>query len=73
MLAEHGGQGFGPFKTALGEALVETLHPISERLTRLLDDRAAIESILADGAERARAIAVPTLAKAFDALGLVRN
>ena len=73
VLQEHGGQGFGPFKAALGDLLVETLRPISERFTRLLDDREAIGAILAGGAERAREIAVPTLAKAYDALGLVRG
>lgn len=73
VLIDHGGQGFGPFKTALGEALVETLRPISAELQRLLDDRAALGTILAGGADRARELAVPTLENAYRALGLVRR
>jgi tryptophanyl-tRNA synthetase len=73
VLAEHGGQGFGPFKTALGERLVQTLGPISSRFTELLEDREAIDAILARGAAHARQIAVPTLERAYEALGLVRG
>jgi tryptophanyl-tRNA synthetase len=72
VLAEHGGQGFGAFKPRLGELLVETLRPISARFTALLQDRAAIEAILAEGAARARALAAPTLEATYRALGLVR-
>ncbi len=73
VLAEYGGQGFGAFKPALGELLVETLRPITARFTGLLDDREALDAILARGAARAREIAGPTLDAAYDALGLVRG
>jgi len=73
VLAEHGGQGFGAFKPALGELLVETLRPITARFTELLEDRESLDAILARGAARARQIAGPTLAAAYDALGLVRG
>jgi tryptophanyl-tRNA synthetase len=73
VLAEHGGQGFGPFKVALGDRLVETLGPISARFTELLEDREAIDAILARGAAHARQIAVPTLERTYQALGLVRG
>jgi tryptophanyl-tRNA synthetase len=73
VLAEHGGQGFGAFKPALGELLVETLRPITARFTGLLGDRVALDAILARGAARARQMAGPTLAAAYDALGLVRG
>jgi len=72
VLAEHGGQGFGTFKPALGELLVETLAPITQRFTALLEDRPALDSILAGGAARARAIGAPTLDAAYKALGMVR-
>jgi len=72
VLAEHGGQGFGAFKPALGELLVETLAPITQRFTALLEDRAALDTILAGGAARARAIGAPTLDAAYNALGMVR-
>ncbi|MFN6935455.1 MAG: tryptophan--tRNA ligase [Tsuneonella sp.] len=72
VLARFGGQGFGAFKPALGEVLVETLSPISARLRELLEDREAIDAILARGAARAREIGLPTLDAAYAALGLVR-
>jgi len=72
VLAEHGGQGFGAFKPLLGEALVEGLAPISARFTQLLEDRAALDAILAQGAGRARALGGATLDAAYEALGLVR-
>jgi len=73
VLAQHGGQGFGPFKQALGELLVETMAPIGARFTGLLEDREALDAILARGAAKARQIAGPTLAAAYGALGLVRG
>ena len=73
VLAEHGGQGFGAFKPALGEVLIETLRPISARFNQLLEDREALDAILARGAARARDRAAPTLAATYQALGLVRG
>lgn len=73
VLEEHGGQGFGHFKPLLGEALVETLKPISARFTQLLEDREALDAILARGAAQARERAVATLDATYDALGLVRG
>ena len=73
VLSQYGGEGFGTFKPALGELLVETLRPISQRFTQLLDDREALDAILARGASQARDIAQPTLQKTYEALGLVRG
>ena len=73
VLADFGGKGFGAFKPALGELLVEKLAPINARFNALRHDRPALDAILAKGGERARALAAPTLAAAYDALGLVRG
>ena len=73
ILAEFGGKGFGTFKPALGELLVTSLAPINARFVELRHDRAALDAILRKGAERARALAAPTLTRAYDALGLVRG
>ena len=73
ILGEFGGQGFGRFKPALGELLVDRLAPINARFVALKDDRAALDAILRDGGARARQLAAPTLAAAYDALGLVRG
>ena len=72
VLARFGGQGFGAFKPALAEVLIETLQPISERFNALRADTAALDAILIKGAERAAALAAPTLAAAYQALGLQR-
>jgi len=73
VLAEFGGQGFGSFKPALGEVLAETLAPINARFVDLRQDRTALQAILRQGSEKARALAVPTLEAAYTALGLVRS
>ncbi|MBO6768793.1 MAG: tryptophan--tRNA ligase [Erythrobacter sp.] len=72
ILGEFGGEGFGTFKPALGELLVETLRPISTRFVQLLDDREALDAILARGAAQARELSRPTLDATYSALGLVR-
>ena len=72
VLARFAGQGFGAFKPALGELLVETLRPIATRLSQLKADPAAIDDALEAGAARAKALAQPTLDAAYAALGLCR-
>jgi tryptophanyl-tRNA synthetase len=70
ILARFGGQGFGAFKPALGELLIETLRPITERFNALRQDTSTLDSILVRGAERASQLAAPTLAQTYAALGL---
>jgi tryptophanyl-tRNA synthetase len=70
--ADFAGQGFGAFKPALGEVLVETLRPIRERFLELRTDDAALDAILDKGAAKAAAAAEPTLRAAYDAMGLMR-
>jgi tryptophanyl-tRNA synthetase len=72
VLARFGGEGFGRFKPALGELLVESLAPINTRFTQLRADRESLDAILAKGALKARELAGPTLTAAYEALGLVR-
>lgn len=72
VLGEYGGEGFGKFKTALGELLVETLRPISERFNELKRDPPELDRQLATGAAKARDASGTTLAAAYEALGLLR-
>jgi tryptophanyl-tRNA synthetase len=72
VLDQHHGEGFGTFKPALTELLVETLRPIRERFVALKNDHSAIDAILAKGAERATALGQPTVERAYQALGLLR-
>lgn len=71
VIAEFAGKGFGAFKPALADLAVATLAPIRDEMTRLLDDRAAIDAILSHGAEKARALAIPTLRRTQEAMGLL--
>ncbi len=68
--ARFAGQGFGAFKPALTEALVDLLSPLRTRLIELRRDEAQIDAFLTAGAERAAALAAPTLAGAYRAVGL---
>jgi len=70
--AQFVGQGFGAFKPALAEVLVEALRPIRTRFEALKDDEAALDAILIKGAEKAATAAEPTLRAAYDAVGLMR-
>ncbi len=70
--AQFAGQGFGAFKPALADVLVETLRPIRQRFVALKDDDTALDAILTKGAQKARSVAQPTLDAAYDALGLMR-
>jgi tryptophanyl-tRNA synthetase len=72
VLAQFAGQGFGAFKPALAELLVETLRPIRDRFVALKDDSAVIDAVLQKGAEKATALGRPTLDAAYKALGLLR-
>jgi tryptophanyl-tRNA synthetase len=73
ILKQHGGKGFGPFKSILTDLLVEKLSPIATETRRRLDDPDSIVSILRVGAERAAAIADPIVAEAERLVGLVRT
>jgi tryptophanyl-tRNA synthetase len=72
VLSQFAGQGFGAFKPALAELLVETLRPIRERFVALKEDKAAIDAVLTKGAERAAALGRPTVEATYAALGLLR-
>jgi tryptophanyl-tRNA synthetase len=72
VLARFGGQGFGTFKPALGELMVEKLAPISARFTALKDDHAALDAVLVAGAARASELGAPTLERTYEALGFAR-
>ncbi|MEX0952656.1 MAG: tryptophan--tRNA ligase [Nitriliruptoraceae bacterium] len=67
---EYDGQGYGAFKSAVADAVIEMLAPVRARHDELAADPGEVERILADGAARARATASETLAQARDAMGL---
>ena len=65
------GKGYGAFKTAVGEAVVEQLRPIREEATRMLADKAYLESVYRMGAEKAAAASGKTLRKVYKKLGFI--
>jgi tryptophanyl-tRNA synthetase len=66
---EFEGAGYGDFKKAVAEAVVDYLAPVRERYAELRPDQAALEGTLAVGAEKARAIAAPTVADVRERMG----
>lgn len=68
---EFAGKGYGDFKTAVGEAVAATLTPIQERLATYLADKAQLEALMREGAERAYRISSRTLDKAKKKMGLL--
>ena len=69
--AEFEGKGYGAFKPAVGEAVVETLRPIREEATRILGDKAYLESVYRAGAQKASYVAEKTLRKVYKKVGFV--
>jgi len=68
---EFEGAGYGDFKGAVAEAVVELLAPVQARYAELRPDEAALEAVLAAGAEKARALAAPVLADVRERMGYV--
>jgi tryptophanyl-tRNA synthetase len=66
---EFEGAGYGDFKQAVAEGVVELLNPVRERYAELRPDVAALEATLAAGAGKARAMAAPVLADVRAAMG----
>ncbi len=67
---EFDGAGYGDFKKAVAESVVEYLEPVRERYAELRPDGAALEAVLAAGAEKAREIAAITLVDVRDRMGI---
>ena len=68
---EFDGKGYGAFKPAVGEAVIETLRPIREEAARILKDKAYLESVYRAGAEKASYVANKTLRKVYKKVGFV--
>ena len=68
---EFAGCGYGKFKPVVGEAVVEHLRPIREESLRLMKDKAYLESVYRDGAQKASFVAEKTLRKVYKKVGFV--
>ena len=72
-LKDVAGKDFASFKKILTDAVVEKVAPITAEMRRISADQAYIDAVLADGAERANAIAEPILKDIFDIVGFLRT
>ena len=68
---EYDGRGYGDLKKDLGQVVEDFVTPFRARTIELLEDRAELDAILRDGAERARTVAAETLAAVYDRVGFV--
>jgi len=66
------GKGYGDFKGEVAEVVVEYFAPIRKRALELLEDESALLKLLAEGAEKARAVASETISQTYKNLGLVQ-
>jgi tryptophanyl-tRNA synthetase len=72
LVEEFTGQGYGALKAEVADVVVNAIEPIRERTQELLADQNELDRILADGADRANALAEDTLAKVYDAIGFLK-
>jgi tryptophanyl-tRNA synthetase len=70
--ARYDGQGYGQFKTDVGDAVVEAIGPIQERFRELRSNPAELQRLLARGAEKARKASEPTLEAMYERMGFVK-
>ena len=70
---EFAGRGYGDFKAAVGDAVIELLRPVREEAERLIKDKAYLESVYRAGAERAERTAMRTLRKVYKKVGFVQR
>jgi tryptophanyl-tRNA synthetase len=68
---EFAGKGYGDFKVAVGEAVVEELHPIQEKFDYLIKNKDYLEKCYKDGAEKAEKYAQRTLDKVYKKIGFI--
>ena len=73
VLKQFGGGQFSTFKTALADLAVAKLSPIADEMKRLTADPAHIDAVLADGSDRAGAIAAETMNAVKDIVGFIRH
>ncbi|WP_026257395.1 tryptophan--tRNA ligase [Actinopolymorpha alba] len=67
----YAGRGYGDLKRDVADAVVDFVTPFRERTLALLEDRESLDSILARGADRARAVAAETLRAVNDRVGFI--
>ena len=67
------GRGYGAFKPAVGDAVIETLRPIREESSRMIAEKEYLRTVYTEGAQRASAVARRTLRKVYTRVGFVEK
>nr|WP_317402384.1 tryptophan--tRNA ligase [uncultured Gemmiger sp.] len=70
--AEFAGKGYGDFKMAVAETTADAICPVQDELERILADKAYVDGVLKDGAERASRLANRTVSKVYRKVGLLQ-
>ena len=70
---EFEGQGYGRFKPAVGDAVIEALRPIRENAERMIADKAYLQQVYTEGAQKASYVARKTLRKVYKRVGFVEK
>lgn len=70
--SEFEGRGYGQFKTAVAESVIEILRPVRERYFEYIEDKGALETVFRGGAEKAASVAEKTVSRVMSKLGFVR-
>lgn len=70
--AEFAGQGYGVFKQAVAESVIDALRPFQQEYKRLLADKAYLDDVMQEGAQRASAIAARILSKVYRKVGFLQ-
>ena len=70
---EFEGQGYGKLKPAVGDAVIEALRPIRENAERMIADKAYLQQVYTEGAQRASYVARKTLRKVYKRVGFVEK
>ena len=71
IVKEFDGKGYGDFKSAVAEIVVDYLTPIRTRTLELLEDPAELTSLMKIGADKANEVATETIKKTYEAMGLI--
>ena len=67
------GQNFSGFKENLSQALIEIIHPIKSEVSRLMNDKKYLASVIKNGSEKANERAMKTLTEVYDIVGFIKK
>ena len=69
---QFAGEGYGSLKAEVADVVIAAIEPIRERTQELMADQNELDKLLAEGADKANALAEETLAKVYDAIGFLK-